>query len=193
MARRAGDRDIGHTRRIRAFKVHEPSLYQRGGPRGAVIVPDRAPLPPGVSNYVTPRGLAALREERAALDAERSRLAADTDADGRQRDMQAIAKRLTALGERIASAQLVEPNARPTEVRFGTTVTVQTIADGAPDGPPKTFTIVGVDEAEAREARVAFTAPIARAVTGLGAGESAPLQTPSGPKALRVESIEGAG
>ena len=158
-------------------------------PEGPVIVPPRAPLPPGVPNYTTPRGLAALREERATLDAERSRLSADTDADGRQRDMQAVAKRLTALNERIASAQLVEPIASPTEVRFGTTVTVQTIADGAPDGPSKTFTIVGVDEANARESRVAFTAPIARAVMGLKAGESAPLQTPRGPKALRVESI----
>ena len=50
-------------------------------------------------------------------------------------------------------------------------------------------TIVGVDEAKASEARVAFTAPIARAVMGLRAGEEAPLQTPKGPKALRVESV----
>ena len=160
-------------------------------PEGPVIVPPRAPLPPGVSNYVTPSGLAALRAERDALDAERSRLAADAGADGRQRDLQAVAKRLTALQERIASAQLVEPMAHPAEVRFGTTVTVQTIADGAPDGPPKTFTIVGVDEAKASAGRVAFTAPIARAVMGLRAGASAPLQTPRGPKALRVESVQG--
>ena len=158
-------------------------------PEGPIIVPPRAALPPGVPNYVTPRGLAALRAERETLDAERSRLAADTDAEGRQREMQALSTRLTQLNERIASAKLVEPLEAPEEVRFGTTVTVQMLADGQPDGAARTFTIVGVDEASAREARVAFTAPIARAVMGLRAGEEAPLQTPKGPKALRVESI----
>ena len=158
-------------------------------PEGPVIVPPRPPLPPGVPNYVTPRGLDALREERRGLDAERARLSADADADGRQREMQALAKRLTALDERIAKAHIVEPSAAPTEVRFGTTVTVQTLAGGAPEGDPRTFTIVGVDEASASEGRVAFTAPIARAVTGLGVGDEAPLQTPRGPKALRVEAV----
>lgn len=158
-------------------------------PEGPIIVPPRAALPPGVPNYVTPRGLAALRAEREALGAERSRLAADTEADGRQREMQALATRLRQLEERIASAKLVEPRENPQEVRFGTTVTAQTYADGQPEGAPRTFTIVGVDEANAREARVAFTAPIARAVMGLRAGDEAPLQTPKGPKALRVEAV----
>lgn len=158
-------------------------------PEGPIIVPPRAALPPGVPNYVTPRGLAALRAERDALDAERSRLAADSDADGRQREMQALGTRLRQLEERLASAKVVEPTEAPQEVRFGTTVTVQMFADGQPEGASRTFTIVGVDEANAREARVAFTAPIARAVMGLRAGDEAPLQTPKGPKALRVESV----
>ena len=37
------------------------------------VVPPRAPLPPGVPNYVTARGLALLRAELASLQAERAK------------------------------------------------------------------------------------------------------------------------
>lgn len=36
-----------------------------------ILVPSRVPLPPGTINYVTPRGMTLLREELAALEAER--------------------------------------------------------------------------------------------------------------------------
>ena len=39
------------------------------GPAEAPILRRRAPLPAGVPNYVTPRGLRALRDELVALDA----------------------------------------------------------------------------------------------------------------------------
>ena len=41
------------------------------------IIPSRAPVPAGVPNYVTPRGLRLLRAELAELEAERHRLEAD--------------------------------------------------------------------------------------------------------------------
>ncbi len=60
------------------------------------LVPPRAPLPEGVPNYVTERGLAQLREELAALPAER-----------------ASAERRAELERRIASAEVVPPPAEP--------------------------------------------------------------------------------
>jgi transcription elongation factor GreB len=39
-----------------------------------LVVPPRAPLPDGVPNYVTPRGLELLRAEREALEAARAQL-----------------------------------------------------------------------------------------------------------------------
>jgi transcription elongation factor GreB len=38
------------------------------------IIPPRPPLPDGMPNYVTPRGLTLLREEQARLEGERARL-----------------------------------------------------------------------------------------------------------------------
>jgi transcription elongation factor GreB len=49
--------------------------------------------------------------------------------------------------------------------------------------------IVGVDEANAAEGRVAFTAPVARAVLGKRVGETATLRTARGEEELEVTAI----
>ena len=64
-----------------------------------LVVP-RAPLPEGAPNYVTRRGLAALREERAALEASRPTGEGATGAA----ELAAHHARLSALDARIASA-----------------------------------------------------------------------------------------
>ena len=155
-------------------------------PDGPPIIPPRAPLPPGTPNYVTPRGLALLRAERAELEAERARLGAlPTDSAGRQRELEIVAGQLANLTERLASAQLVPPAMdAPEQVRFGTTVEVR-----MGDGETRRFTLVGVDEADAAAGRVAFVAPIARALIGKRAGESATLRTPRGEDMLTILSI----
>ena len=155
-------------------------------PDGPPIIPPRAPLPAGVPNYVTPRGLALLREERAALEAERAQLGtSDVGDTEQQREVAVVAGRLAALTERLARARLVDPKKQaPGTVRFGATVMVQTDA-----GQERRFQIVGVDEADAAAGRVAFTVPIARAVTGKQAGETATLHTPRGEEVLTVTSV----
>lgn len=130
----------------------------------APFVPPRAPLPDGVPNYVTPRGMRALLEERTEL--ERARAAVKGRDDDRRREQAAIDGRLALLNERIALARPVEPGVgTPDEVRFGTTVTVH-YRSGPLKGSERAFTIVGVDEAHAASARIAFTSPIARALIG---------------------------
>ena len=107
----------------------------------------------------------------------------DTEPDtARAREI--LTGRLRDLIERIARAQVVDPAGidRP-EARFGATVTVR-----QPDGE-RTFQIVGVDQAATGEGRVAFTSPIARAVTGKRAGEAGVLKTPTGERSLTVVSV----
>jgi transcription elongation factor GreB len=159
-------------------------------PEAPLVVPPRAPLPEGVPNYVTPAGLAALHAERAALDAERSRLdALRSDEDTVQRERRLVAGRLALLVARMALSRVVDPMKQtPGVVRFGATVTV------AGDGGAQTVRIVGVDEAaasppDAAPMLVAFTSPIARALTGKREGDAATLVTPLGDEALTVESI----
>lgn len=159
-------------------------------PEAPLVVPPRAPLPDGVPNYVTPAGLAALRAEREALDAERSRLdALRSDDDAVQRERRLVAGRLADLLARIAQARLVDPTRQaPGVVRFGATVTVESEAG------TRTVRIVGVDEAasapaDAEPMPVAFTSPIARALTGKREGDAATLVTPLGEEALTVAAV----
>ena len=156
------------------------------GPDEPPVVAPRAPLPAGVANYVTPRGLRLLREEREALQAERAAADADhSDELERSRRLSVLTARLGMLAERTASARLVEPNPTDT-VRFGATVTFRTSADPETE---RRVTIVGVDEADAGSGLVAFTAPVARVLTGKKAGDTAELRTALGTERLTVVSV----
>ncbi|MBO0939905.1 GreA/GreB family elongation factor [Fibrella sp. HMF5335] len=152
-----------------------------------VVIPARAPLPPGTSNYVTPRGLALLRQELAELETERVSVQHTApDETERTRQLALINGRVGALNQRIASASVVDPATQPhTEVRFGATVTLQ-----PKKGPDRTLTIVGVDEADASHGRVAFTAPIARAMQGKRIGDSVALRTMKGEETYTIAAID---
>jgi transcription elongation factor GreB len=155
------------------------------------VVAPRAPLPDGVPNYVTPRGLALLRAEWHALEAERERIDADHADDGERRRRHAVVgARLAELGARLASAQVVDSRAQPHDtVRFGARVRVRTL-EGPDEGDERRLDIVGVDEADAAAGRIAFTAPIARAVLGCAVGDTTTLRTPRGEQTLEIVSIE---
>lgn len=150
------------------------------------IIPPRAALPAGTPNYVTPQGLEQLRAELLALEAERTRAEANRDNDAdRTRLLSIFNGQISALNGRLASAKLVDPRSQPAkEVRFGATVTLLTRSGGKP-GQKRHFTIVGVDEASVAEGKVAFVAPIARAVQGAKLGQSITLRL--GPKEEVVE------
>ena len=150
------------------------------------IIPPRAALPPGTPNYVTPQGLELLRAELAALEAERAQAEANRDNDAdRTRQLSLFNGRLSDLTARIASAKVVDPRQQPAqEARFGATVTLRTVSGGKP-GLERKFTLVGVDEASVAEGKVAFVAPIAKAVQGAKLGQRVTLRL--GPKEEVVE------
>ncbi len=154
----------------------------------APFIPPRAPLPEGIINYVTPRGLALLHQEREALEKQRTELIqrpaeAISDQD-RRRELVVINGQLDLLNERLATARVVEPGETSNEeVRFGTTVTY----DQA--GTQRTFTIVGADEANVKQGRIAFTSPIARALMGSKVGDSVDFQLGGRTQKLRVLKI----
>jgi transcription elongation factor GreB len=141
------------------------------------IVPARAPLPPGVPNYVTARGLARLHAELAALRAER----ADLDAAA----LAAHARRRAELEQRIASAERVAPPEGPCDtVRFGASVAVEG-ASGV-----RRYRIVGVDEADAARGDIAFVSPLARALLGRSVGEVVRLRAPRGDEELEILEVD---
>ncbi len=133
-----------------------------------VMVVARAPLPHGVDNLVTPRGLALLHEEEVDMrtELERARAAGDEE-----RLVAELEGALDELVYRIARAVVVDPAANDkTVVRFGDHVTVRPVTGGA----AFTLTIVGVDEAEPEEGLVSFGAPIAVGLLGHRVGDRVP-------------------
>jgi transcription elongation factor GreB len=151
-----------------------------------LVVPPRAPLPDGVANYVTPRGLELLRDELAALTARRaraeSRAADDPDA---AREAAVLATRAGELEVRIDGAVPVDPHGQPRDtVRFGARVSVR----GA--SGERRYRIVGVDEADPAAGTIAFTSPLARALLGKHLGDTASVRTPRGDDELEVLAID---
>ena len=142
------------------------------------VVAPRAPLPDGTPNYVTPRGLQLLRDERAHLAAKRAR----AEASGDVAAMNVLGARLAELDERLASAQLVETTSKDV-VRFGASVTV---SDASGE---HTYRIVGVDEADPAKGDVAFTSPIARALLGHEIGDEVVVKTPRGNVPAEIVAI----
>ncbi|MBD2766591.1 GreA/GreB family elongation factor [Hymenobacter sp. BT664] len=160
------------------------------------IIPPRAALPPGTPNYVTPTGLAQLRAELATLEAERAQAEANRDNDtDRTHRLSLYNGRLALLTARLASAKVVDPEGQPPkEVRFGATVRLRTVSGGKV-GLERQFTIVGVDEADIALGKVAFVAPIARAVQGAKLGETVTLRLGPQPEEVAIIAIryDGAG
>ena len=119
---------------------------------------DDAPPPPvtrrGVPvpdpNFVTPAGLAAARAEHDHGGGD----------EARQRE----------LADHLATAQAVEPPADRGEIGLGAIVTVEDDA-----GTRTTYHLVGAIEADARRGLVSWQSPIANALWGLRAGDTAVL------------------
>jgi transcription elongation factor GreB len=157
------------------------------------VVAPRAALPDGVPNYVTPRGLERLREELAELETHRLAIEADSshdDGERRRKRLGVLSTRLRDLAARIATAEVIDPaKAAPGTVRFGAKVRLRTMS-GAAKGEERHLEIVGVDEAEPDEGRIAFVAPIARAILGKRVGQTAALHAAGGDETLRIEAIE---
>ena len=130
------------------------------------VIPPRASLPDGVTNYVTPQGKEMLREEKIKLEKQRADLNIQDDTE-RRRELAVIDGKLKLLNERLNSAQVLNPEQQnKSEVRFGATVMFNM------NGSIQDFKIVGVDEANIKEKKIAFTSPLAIAMTSKKEGDN---------------------
>jgi transcription elongation GreA/GreB family factor len=123
-------------------------------------LPDR-PISPH-PNLVTPEGLALIDSTLASLY-ERHAAAAKSDDRATQA---AVARDLRYWTARRATAQMVKPPAAPSEVGFGTTVTI-----ARDDGRRQTWHIVGEDEADPTRGTLSYVSPVAQALIGKRVGD----------------------
>ena len=130
-------------------------------------------------NIVTPEGLALVDRNLAELQ---ERHAAALKAEDRA--VQAtVARDLRYWSARRASAQVVKPPATPTEVAFGTTVTIK-----RDDGRKQTWRIVGEDEADPAKGSISHVSPLARSMFGKRVGD----MVRAGNGEAEIKSIGGA-
>ena len=123
------------------------------------------PHPPG-PNLVTPRGLALIEARNAELEAAIAAASAEA--------LPALQRDLRYWRARLATAQLAPP-ASGKVVALGTSVTIEQ------DGKSRTLHIVGHDESDPAAGRVAFTAPLAKALIGNPIDEEVEFAGPGGP------------
>jgi transcription elongation factor GreB len=158
-------------------------------------------LPPGTPFYMTPAGVEALRAELKRLwDDERPKVvevvswaaglgdrSENADYQYGKRRLRQIDGRVRFLRKRLERVQVVDPAAQTKrdQVFFGATVTYERWSDGA----EVTVTIVGVDEADAEAGRIAWVAPVARALLGARVGDTRKFRTPAGTEEIEVVAI----
>jgi len=146
------------------------------------IIPPRAALPASAINYVTPQGLLQLSAEKDSLEQERGALKTE-DEQQRRRDLALINGKLDLLIERITSARVINPMEQPKhDIRFGAKVKIKM------NETLQQFQIVGVDEADVTKRKIAFVAPIAKAITGKKVGETVNFSL--GAEIRKIEIIE---
>ena len=149
------------------------------------MVPPRAHLPVGVTNYVTRTGMDELLAEQQALLDEKENL--DISSENERRiAVNNITAKLKLLNDRITEARIIDLEDQPKdEIRFGATVTLK--IEGTND--MQTFQVVGVDEANISMGKISFLSPLARVLTNKKVGDKVVLKRPKGDRVFIIMNI----
>ena len=97
-----------------------------------------------------------------------------------------IEGRVAELEDKISRAEVIDPSTLSGDpVKFGATVT---LVDEDTD-EESTYQLVGEDEADVKQGRIAITSPIARAIIGKAVGDSVEVDTPRGAKQYEILKV----
>ncbi len=159
------------------------------------------PLPAGLKNYITPAGYKRLKDEALQLlDKERPELVkviqwAASNGDRSEnadyiygkRRLRQIDSRIRFLTKRMDIAVVIDPAVREAsdQVFFGATVTLMNQT-----GEEKTYSIVGIDEADVSRGRISWISPLAKALIKAREGDTITVKTPGGDEKLEVTEVK---
>lgn len=163
-------------------------------------LPPSLQIPAGTRNYITPAGHERLKNELehlvkrerphvveivawAASNGDRSE---NGDYIYGKRRLREIDRRIRFLTKRLDIAEIVDPlrQGDNDQIFFGARVT---IADSA--GVENTYTIVGIDEADASRGRISWISPLARALIKSRAGDVIRFQSPVGVREIDILEV----
>jgi len=159
------------------------------------------PIPAGTKNYMTPAGYRRLKAEyMQLLDVERPALVqtvhwAASNGDrsengdyiyGKKR-LREIDRRLRFLAKRMENSEVIDPVQRKgcEQVFFGASVTLL-----HEDGAERTYSIVGIDEADAGKGLISWVSPLARVLLKTREDDVVILPLPDGTQELVVVRVE---
>jgi transcription elongation factor GreB len=127
-------------------------------------------------NFVTARGAAMIESEITSLERKLAAGASATEAAAHRRDLRYwLARR--------ATMQITKASDRPSAVTFGTEVLVKR------RGRRVSLALVGEDEADPAQNKVAWTAPLAQALLGAQPGETVDFEAGGKEEELLVVSV----
>jgi transcription elongation factor GreB len=134
------------------------------------MVPQRAYLPDGVTNFVTPKGMDLLIAEKQKLISEREDLINTGENENEKRiSSNFINAKLQLLNARISTARIVNLNEQPeNEIRFGASITLK----AGSTGEIQLLQIVGVDEADISKGKISFISPMSRSLINKKKGDT---------------------
>lgn len=136
-------------------------------------------------NYITPAGLAALRQRLEEAEAAEAALRAKGDAADTDINLAGQEREIRFLHERIGRAIVIDPKSQPEGVvAFGAEVDV--IDE---EGESHTFHIVGEDEADPAQGRITPFSPLGRALIGGEVGSEAVWNRPKGNTTMEITAI----
>jgi transcription elongation factor GreA len=148
---------------------------------------------------MTPKGLEKLREELRLAKAERPKLAQvilearehgdlseNAEYHAAKERQSFLEGRIRDLEAKIGQAEVIDPSKlRGDRVVFGATVT---LADGD-SGDEVQYTIVGEDEADAKQGRISISSPVARALIGHTVGDEVKVRVPGGLRTYEIADV----
>ena len=129
-----------------------------------------------------PNVIAAIAEARSHGDlSENAEYEAAKDRQG------FIEGRIMEVESKLANAQIIDPTLLDADGRcvFGATVELEDLDSGQ----VVTYQIVGDDEADIKEGKIAISSPIARALIGKYAGDIAEVQAPGGVREYEILDV----
>jgi transcription elongation factor GreA len=153
-----------------------------------------------MSTYpMTPKGLEKLREELRLAKAERPRLAQvilearehgdlseNAEYHAAKERQSFLEGRIRDLEAKIGQAEVIDPSRlQGDRVVFGATVTLE---DGD-SGEEVQYTIVGDDEADAKQGRISISSPVARALIGHTVGDEVKVKVPGGLRTYEIADV----
>ena len=129
-----------------------------------------------------PAVINAIAEARAQGD-----LSENAEYDAAKERQAFIEGRIADLVGKLGSAFIVDPATLNADGRvvFASTVDLENLDSGE----KVTYQIVGIDEADIKEAKVSVTSPIARALIGKSAGDVVAVEAPSGLREYEILEV----